>query len=124
MRLEIINSIRLYRTLTSYKQKLGLPFKKHTRWTKESILRTYKSLYVKWGVIPTNNLLIENGHGGLPSAIRNYFGSYQTLRKQLNIPARRNADHYCTEENTIKELKKFCQKHKKLITAPSTYAAS
>ncbi|HWK02189.1 MAG TPA: hypothetical protein VNS58_01070 [Puia sp.] len=122
-RFDILNSIRLFGTLSSFKQKLGLPFKKHTRWTKESILHTYKSLYVKWGVIPTNNLLIENGHGGLPAAIRNYFGSYQALRKQLNIPARRNADHYWTEENTIKELKKFCRKHKELIKATSVYGA-
>ena len=122
-RFDILNSIRLFGTLSSFKLKLSLPFKKHTRWTKESILRTYKSLYDKWGTIPTNNLLIKNGHGGLPSAIRKYFGSYQTLRKQLKIPVRRHENRYWTEENTIKELKKFCRQHKELIKATSVSGA-
>ncbi|HET6253596.1 MAG TPA: hypothetical protein VFE32_05965 [Puia sp.] len=80
----------------------------HKKWTKEGIIKKYKSLYNKWRKIPTIKDLREKDYRELEYAIYRKFRKLSNLRIAANLQGDRNPPKYWTIIKIKDELKKFC----------------
>ncbi|SMC88495.1 hypothetical protein [Pedobacter africanus] len=117
-RSDILNSIRKYGTLSSFKEKLGLKLLRRS-WTNEQILHKYHELRQQLGYYPSARQLNCLGHGNLEAIIKSRYGGFRNFYKIIGYEPKRKPKKYWTKENTIKETLLFCEQNWDLIQKTS-----